>query len=225
MILCDREVEAALEQKRILIIPRPDPKFLDSTTVDLTLADSLDQWEFPKPVGGLGHRENRFCPGVLDFKFSAIEKDYTKNVPIPDDGYLLHPSFQSTEETGPRHFILGWTHERIYLPHTSRLCARVEGKSSLGRMGLGVHITAPTIHAGFGHNDNDPDEHGARLRLEIWNIGPLPIMLAKGMRICQLIIEEVREVPLAGYAGSFNRQGPQPKSKKATRQPTTRKKK
>ena len=112
--------------------------------------------------------------------------------------------------TGPQHFILGWTLERIYLPHTSRLCARVEGKSSLGRMGLGVHVTAPTIHAGFGHNKNDPKDHGAPLRLEIWNVGPLPIVLAKGMRICQLIIEEVREVPRAGYGGDFNLQGPAP---------------
>ena len=107
---------------------------------------------------------------------------------------------------------MGWTRERIYLPHTSRLCARVEGKSSLGRMGVGVHITAPTIHAGFGHNKNDPKDHGAPLRLEIWNVGPLPVMLVKDMRICQLIIEEVREVPKAGYGGDFNLQGPSPRT-------------
>jgi dCTP deaminase len=87
----------------------------------------------------------------------------------------------------------------------------VEGKSSLGRMGIGVHVTAPTIHTGFGHNKNDPSDHGAPLRLEIWNVSPLPIMLVKGMRICQLIIEEVREVPKAGYRGDFNLQGPTPK--------------
>jgi dCTP deaminase len=107
---------------------------------------------------------------------------------------------------------LGWTLERIYLPHTSRLCARVEGKSSLGRMGLGVHVTAPTIHAGFGHNKDDDDNHGAPLRLEIWNIGPLPIVLVQGMRVCQLVLEEVREVPSAGYGGRFNLQGPPLKS-------------
>ena len=125
---------------------------------------------------------------------------------------MLPPSYLSTPDTGPRHFILGWTFERIYLPHWARVCGRVEGKSSLGRMGLGVHVTAPTIHAGFGLDATGAEKHGARLRLEIWNVGPLPIMLTKGMRICQLIIEEVREVPRSGYEGGFNRQGPTPKT-------------
>ena len=39
---------------------------------------------------------------------------------------------------------------------------------------------------------------------EIWNFGPLPIELQTGMRICQLILEEVREVPQSGYEGQFN---------------------
>jgi len=181
----------------------------DSTTVDLLLDGTLDRWEFPPPKPGLGQKPHRFCPGAPGFRFSELEGEFTKPVIIPDEGYELSPSYLS--KTAPNHFILGWTIEKIYLPHTSRLCARVEGKSSLGRMGLGVHFTAPTIHSGFGHNEKDPSDHGARLRLEIWNVGPLPIMLSKGMRICQLIIEEVREVPKAGYSGDFNQQGPVPK--------------
>ena len=217
MILCDREILQCLDQSRIIIKPRPDPQFMDSTTVDLLLGDTLDRWVFPQPNAGLGQKPHQFCPGVPGFKFSDLEKEYAKPVEIPPEGFELHPSYQSTEATGPRHFILGWTRERIYFPHVSRLCGRVEGKSSLGRMGLGVHVTAPTIHAGFGFNKNDPNDHGASLRLEIWNVGPLPIRLAKGMRICQLIIEEVREVPNAGYGGDFNLQGPTP----ATRTPPT----
>ncbi len=211
MILCDREAELAMDQKRILIIPRPDPAFMDSTAIDLRLGHTLDRWKFETPITGLGQGDPCFCPGAKGFKFSVIEKKFTERIDIEDDGFELKPSFLSTKETGPRHFILGWTLEKIYLPHTSRLCARVEGKSSLGRMGLGVHVTAPTIHAGFGHNKNNDGDHGAELRLEIWNVGPLPIMLAKEMRICQLIIEEVREVPRAGYGGDFNLQGPSPK--------------
>jgi dCTP deaminase len=205
MILCDREVELALDQKRILIIPRPDPALMDSTTVDLRLDGTLDRWKFPAPDPSLGQPAPRFCPGRPGFKFSDLEAKYTEPVGISKDGFDLPP------EPG-KNFILGWTLERIYLPHTSRLCARVEGKSSLGRMGLGVHVTAPTIHAGFGFNPDNPEDHGARLRLEIWNVGPLPIELVKGMRICQLIIEEVREVPRAGYQGQFNLQGPRPAS-------------
>src|SRR5205085_521468 len=124
-------------------------------------------WEFPPATPGLGQGPPRFCPGAKGFKFSDIEKQFTKAVIIPEEGYELLPSFQSTPETGPRHFILGWTKESVYLPHTSRLCARVEGKSSLGRMGTGVHVTAPTVHAGFGHNKNDRNDHGAQLRLDI----------------------------------------------------------
>src|SRR5262245_20094343 len=199
MILCDREIELALDQGRVLIIPRPDPAYMDSTTVDLRLDGTLDRWDFTPTDASPGQEPPRFRPGMPGFKFSDLEKQYTKPVDISPTGFDLPP-------TAPSNFILGWTLERIYLPHTSRLCARVEGKSSMGRMGLGVHVTAPTIHAGFGHNEQNPNDHGARLRLEIWNVGPLPIELVKGMRICQLIIEEVREVPKAGYQGQFNLQ-------------------
>jgi dCTP deaminase len=210
MILSDREADLAMDKGWIMIRPRPGQAFMDSTALDLCLGDTLDRWEFSPRSPGLGPGEPRFCPGARDFKFSDIERNHTRHLPIPEAGYELPPSYRSTPETGPQHFILGWTRERIYLPHTSRLCARVEGKSSLGRMGLGVHVTAPTIHAGFGYNRNDNKDHGAPLRLEIWNVGPLPVVLVKGMRICQLILEEVREVPRAGHSGEFNVQGPRP---------------
>jgi dCTP deaminase len=196
MILCDREIELALDQRRIVIEPRPDPSYMDSTSLDLRLGGVLDTWVFPEPKPELGQEVLRFRPGHKDFKFSDLEKEYTRPIDISQTGYDLPPD--------PRkNFILAWTLERIFLPHTSRLCARVEGKSSLGRMGIGVHVTAPTIHAGFGQ-----DEKGMPLRLEIWNLGPLPVELVQGMRICQLIIEEVREVPRAGYKGQFSYQGP-----------------
>jgi deoxycytidine triphosphate deaminase len=54
MILCDREVEALLDQKRIVIDPRPEATFMDSTTVDLTLDGTLDRWDFPRPNPALG---------------------------------------------------------------------------------------------------------------------------------------------------------------------------
>ena len=115
MILSDREVEAALDQKRIIIEPRPDPAYMDSTALDLRLDGTLDRWEFPPPNAGLGQKVYRFCPGVPNFRFADIEKEFAKPVEITGDGYELPPSFQSTPETGPRHFILGWTIERIVL--------------------------------------------------------------------------------------------------------------
>src|SRR5438876_668298 len=200
MILCDREIELALDQGRLVIVPRPDPKHMDSTAVDLRLHHLLDKWEFPPHDPSIGQEPPRFRPAHSGFKYSDLEKKYTRPIDCTN-GFDL-------PVTSPDNFVLGWTEERIYLPHTSRLCARVEGKSSMARMGLGVHVTAPTIHAGFGYNAVDPNAHGTRLRLEIWNVGPLPIELVRGMRICQLILEEVREVPRSGYQGSFNLQGP-----------------
>jgi hypothetical protein len=78
----------------------------------------------------------------------------------------------------PQEFLLGITHERVHLPSSSRLCARVEGRSTLARLGLGVHVTAPTIHAGWN----------GKIALEIAHHGNVPIRLAPGLRICQLIV-------------------------------------
>jgi dCTP deaminase len=195
MILCDREIQEALDQQRLIITPRPPGDHFASTSVDLTLAAAIDEWNLPEEDTGLGVSPC-FRPADPTFIYRQIEEKYTVRLDAAG-GYTL-----------PRWgFVLGFTHEKIYLPHRSRLCARVEGKSSLARLGLGVHVTAPTIHAGFGlYNEASPAESGTPIRLEIWNFGPLPIELRAGMRICQLILEEVREVPTTGYFGQFNEQ-------------------
>ena len=85
------------------------------------------------------------------------------------------------------------TKETIGLPVTSRLAARVEGRSSLARLGVGIHVTAPTIHAGFK----------GPIQLEIFNFGPFEIGLEPDMKICQLILEQTLGTPQAGYSGQF----------------------
>jgi dCTP deaminase len=122
----------AIEQRRLIIDPKPGLDSMDSTAVDLRLDGTLDRWEFPPHDPALGQEPHRFRPGLPGFEFSELEKKYTKSVEISEKGFDL-------PRHAPDNFILGWTLERIYLPHTSRLCARVEGKSSFGRMGLGVH--------------------------------------------------------------------------------------
>jgi deoxycytidine triphosphate deaminase len=117
---------------------------------------------------------------------------------LSTEGFILKPGA----------FVLGWTEEHICLPYPSRLAARVEGRSSLARLGVGVHVTAPTIHAGFGFVD-DPQHVGTRIRLAIWNCGPLHVCLEKGMNICQLILEEVHGTPDKGYQGVFATQAPE----------------
>ena len=78
----------------------------------------------------------------------------------------------------------------------ARVAARVEGKSSLARLGLAVHVTAPTIHAGFE----------GQSQLEVINHGRLPIRLRAGMAICQLIFEQTLGFPEIGYGGQFSGQ-------------------
>src|SRR5262245_56850741 len=104
----------------------------------------------------------------------------------------------------PQSFVLGFTREKVRIPGRCRIAARVEGKSSLARLGFGVLVTAPTIHAGFGAKNEK--SAGAPVQLEIFNLGPWPVRLDIGMRICQLIFEEVREVPSTPYRGQFSDQ-------------------
>jgi dCTP deaminase len=136
-----------------------------------------------------------FCPAEVGFNVRTVIADHT----------TLHDLTLGHYRLPPHGFILGWTKEKLRLPHASRVCARVEGKSSLARLGLGVHVTAPTIHAGFGTG-----KEGDALQLEIWNVGPLPIELRYEMRVCQLIFEELHGTPVKGYAGQFLDQGPKP---------------
>ena|SRR5579864_3656389 len=192
MILSDREIQAAIARGSLSIKPLPAPKSWTSTAVDLTLDKQIRQWK--KSRGGM---KNTVCPGSADFDFTTLAADNTEEIEIPAAGWDLLPD----------KFILGWTVERIQLPHRSRIAARVEGKSSLARLGIGIHVTAPTIHAGFGYNLNNPNG-GLPIQLEIWNVGPLTVQLLPGLPICQLIFEEVHGTPEKGYEGMFTKQGP-----------------
>src|SRR5262249_11122266 len=102
MILSDREIELALDQGRIVIHPRPDPKHMDSTTVDLRLDSILDRWDFPQADASIGQPPLKFRPGLPGFKYEELEKKYTKQVDISSGGLDLLPLW-------PNNFILGWT--------------------------------------------------------------------------------------------------------------------
>ncbi|MGD0145814.1 MAG: dCTP deaminase [Nitrososphaerales archaeon] len=84
----------------------------------------------------------------------------------------------------PNHLVLVATHEEVFMP--PNLCAQVEGKSSLARFGLAVHITSPHIHPSFeGH-----------IALELYNHNPNNLELHPGDRVCQLIVSQVtRPIP------------------------------
>lgn len=196
MILSDREIRAAIARKALKITPDPPADAWSSTAVDLHLSKDLSRW---KKLGGKGIKA-QVCPANPEYNYHDVVLKYAESLEIPDSGYIFHP----------QDFLLCWTLEKISLPHQSRLAARVEGKSSLARLGIGVHVTAPTIHAGFGYKQDDPNYVGNPLQLEMWNAGPLDIELMREMPICQLIFEIVDGTPEKGYEGKFTVQGPKP---------------
>jgi dCTP deaminase len=166
VILTDREIQIALSRKQITIDPPPQAVAYSSTSVDLTLDGVLTLFKT-----GAAFVKRVIDPTHPDYDIDKALEEVTDTHTIdPNSGYDLPV----------KHLILGWTAEYVNLPIDSRLAARVEGKSSLARLGVGVHITAPTIHAGFD----------GQIRLEIVNHGHLPITLKPGMRICQLIFEQ-----------------------------------
>lgn len=92
----------------------------------------------------------------------------------------------------PHSFLLASTIEKITLP--KNIVARVEGRSSIGRLGLTVHVTAGFIDPGFTGN----------ITLELANLSHNPIVLHKGMRICQIVFDEI-EPPLLVYGECGNK--------------------
>ena len=88
-------------------------------------------------------------------------------------------------------FVIAKTLERVEIPLD--LAARVEGKSTLARFGLTVHITAPKIDPGFKGN----------ITLEMFNLGPFSLKLTSGMRICGLTFERLGKSANQGYTGRF----------------------
>lgn len=177
MILTDREIRIALQDRQIKIDPLPDlVDAISSTSIDLRLGDVFNEWP---ATAGLSIR-----PGDAGYRYSDVAK---LQVRAPAGPYTLRPKC----------FVLAWTKEHVEIPYKSRLAARVEGKSSLARLGVAVHVTAPTIHSGFQ----------GQIQLEMFNFGPNSIILDPGMRVCQLIFEQTAGTPDRGYAGIFDGQG------------------
>jgi dCTP deaminase len=181
MIFTDREIQIALDRELLTIDPRPSEEAYSSTTVDLTLDENLS--EYLDPTAGI---ESVVDPTQDGYDHEEALSRLTRLVRIGNEGYLLRPN----------KLVLAWTAEYVALPIHARVAARVEGKSSLARLGIGVHITAPIIHAGFK----------GQIRLEMVNQGSVPIRLKTGMRICQLCFEQTLGTPVKGYKGRFSGQ-------------------
>ncbi len=154
MLLSDRDILARVDAGRVALHPW-DPDMVQPASVDVRLDRSFrvfDNHKYP----------------VIDP--AAEQPELTRLVDVgPDGHFVLHPG----------EFVLGATYEQVTLPDD--LAARLEGKSSLGRLGLLTHSTAGFIDPGFtGH-----------VTLELSNTATMPIMLYPGMKIGQLCFFEL----------------------------------
>lgn len=149
MILSDRTIRAELAAGRIVIDPLDD-SCIQPSSVDL----HLDRYFRVFRNHTMGH---------IDVKKNL--EDLTELVEADDeDPFILHPG----------EFVLGSTSERVAIP--ADLVGRIEGKSSLGRLGLLIHTTAGFVDAGWD----------GQLTLEFSNVASLPITLYPGMKIGQI---------------------------------------
>ena len=179
MILSDGEIKAALRRKAIIIDPDPEETQFTTSALDLFLGEevlelkSADELAKEEPSGV--ERPLIVDPGRIDVR-NMLQK-YARPVRREDDGsFILQPN----------RFTVGITRESVELPRESKIAARVEGRSTLARLGLVVHLTAPTIHAGFA----------GKIVLEMYNFGNYPLRLRPGrLAICQLIFERLGQVP------------------------------
>ena len=149
MLLSDRDIRAEIDTERVRLEPY-DPGMVQPSSIDVRLDKFFrlfDNHKYP----------------VIDP--AKDQPELTRLVEVdPDDGFVLHPG----------EFVLGSTLETVSLPDD--IAARVEGKSSLGRLGLLTHATAGFVDPGFsGH-----------VTLELSNVATLPINLWPGMKIGQL---------------------------------------
>jgi dCTP deaminase len=148
-VLSDRDIRAAVQAGRVRIDPW-DAACLQPSSVDLHLDRDFRVF-----------RNNRYP--FIDVR--ASQPDLTELVSISDDEpFILHPG----------EFVLGQTLEWVELPDD--LVSRLEGKSSLGRLGLLIHSTAGYVDPGWKGN----------LTLELSNVANLPIALYFGMKIGQI---------------------------------------
>ncbi len=149
MVLSDRTIREEIAAGRIRIDPFDDA-MVQPCSVDVTVGDAFRVF-----------RNSRYP--YIDVKVPM--EDLTELVTVTgEEAFILHPG----------EFVLGVVAERVSLPDD--IVATLDGKSSLGRLGLVVHQTAGVVDAGF-------DGH---ITLELANVANLPITVYPGMRIAQL---------------------------------------
>ena len=177
MILSDRSIRALVVSGNLGIDPAPDMETqLQPASLDLRLGNGFARFTASVIAG---HRVASIVPGETD-----VEAIMSRWEIADDEEYWLRRG----------EFILATTREAVRIPRN--IVARVEGRSSFGRLGLIVHSTAGFIDPGFEGN----------ITLEMTNIGDHPIVLRPGIRICQLAFEKLDGDAERPYSGKYQGQ-------------------
>ena len=162
MILNDQTIKKYLDNEKIIITPIT-PIQIQPSSIDLRLGNTIQTFT---------QNNNLYIDTHKDIT------PYTKQTIIPENNKLI---------IQPHEFLLASTKEYVKLP--PNIVGRVEGRSSIGRLGLTVHVTAGYVDPGFEGN----------ITLEIFNMNKLPIAIYPDQRICQLVLEELNEPALYPY--------------------------
>ena len=154
-ILSDVDIKKYLNDNRIVITPLKDEKQIQPSSVDLSIGNEFKGFKIITK------------PFIDPFDKINLES-YMESFVIPDgEPFIIHPG----------EFTLATTYETVKLP--ADIVARVEGRSSMGRLGVTMHVTAGYIDPGFE----------GKITLEISNIGKMPVALYPGQRVCQIVFE------------------------------------
>lgn len=158
MVLSDRDIKKALASGKIKIKPKPD------------LASQLGSCKLDLRLGNVYRVFNHSKTPYIDPHEPKTLEGLTTEIRVREgEAFILHPS----------EFILAMTREYLELPDD--LTGELEGRSSIGRLGVVVHSTAANIDAGFrGH-----------IALELANVGRIPVKLYPGMRICSIAFSQL----------------------------------
>ncbi len=166
MILADRDLLKRLEDGSIVIDPAPDRATqIQPASIDLRLGYDFQTFNYTRQA-------------LIDPADPSTFEQLTSLVQLEQgERFIVHPG----------EFVLGTTLERIGVPND--LVARLEGRSSIGRLGIVIHSTAGYLDPGFT----------GKITLEISNLGRIAVALYPGMRICQVAFEEMSAPVTEGY--------------------------
>lgn len=188
MFLSDRDLRFALEAGQLIVDPAPAE--IDTTSIDVHL-DKIDEARIWDVAAYAKQQEEAGHPAILrvgKFKHKPFAKKFEVSVPTTADVGPEDKVYRDGETVilRPGGFLLWQTREAIGTPELDpRLICFIDGKSTRARAGIVVHMTAPTIHAGWW----------GQVTLEIANLGPFDLGLKAGDAIAQIVVAAISSPP------------------------------